>query len=76
MAGLLTGRAAHVVYEYYKLLDCRSTGLDDLQFGAFLACSSDLSKHQIERLFDILDVDRSGSVEFDEVRMKPSANNI
>ena len=61
------------MYEMFKLLDCRGQGgVDDVQFHAFLSSATDLSDHQIEKVFDIFDLDRSGSCEFDEV---PPANN-
>jgi Ca2+-binding EF-hand superfamily protein len=52
----------------FKLLDWRGTGsLDDIQFNAFMGFATDLKERQIYKVFDIFDLDRSGSVEFDEV---------
>jgi hypothetical protein len=68
--GLLNARACQLCYEYFCLLDHRGTGgLDDIQFATFLQCVTDLNRHQIENIFDIFDLDRSGSCEFDEVRI-------
>ncbi|KAL7748285.1 EF-hand calcium-binding domain-containing protein 9 [Sorochytrium milnesiophthora] len=64
---LLSARSAQLILELFKLLDCHGNGgLDDLQFSAFLYSSTDLSKTQIYKIFDIFDLDRSGSCEFDE----------
>ncbi|KAJ3371500.1 EF-hand calcium-binding domain-containing protein 9 [Allomyces arbusculus] len=65
--GLLNASSAQLVLEYFRLLDCKGTGgIDDIQFAAFLSTSTDLSKSQIYKIFDIFDLDRSGSCEFDE----------
>jgi Ca2+-binding EF-hand superfamily protein len=65
---LLTARNSQLVFELFKLLDVRTqAGLDDVQFHAFLSCSTDLSDKQIEKVFDIFDLDRSGLVEYEEV---------
>ncbi|KAJ3096096.1 EF-hand calcium-binding domain-containing protein 9 [Phlyctochytrium planicorne] len=49
------------------MLDWRGTGsLDDIQFNSFMLASTDLKEVQIYKVFDIFDLDRSGSVEFDE----------
>ncbi|KAJ3176683.1 EF-hand calcium-binding domain-containing protein 9 [Irineochytrium annulatum] len=65
--GLLSARSAFLCWEIFKLLDWRGTGsLDDIQFNAFMQASTDLKEKQIYRVFDIFDLDRSGSVEFDE----------
>jgi len=57
-----------VVYELFKLIDFRGTGaLDDVQFTSFLQSTTNLSQSHIEKIFYIFDLDRSGSVEFDEV---------
>ncbi|KNE56253.1 hypothetical protein AMAG_02087 [Allomyces macrogynus ATCC 38327] len=65
--GLLNASSAQLVLEFFRLLDCKGTGgIDDIQFAAFLSTSTDLSKSQIYKIFDIFDLDRSGSCEFDE----------
>ncbi|KAJ1568632.1 EF-hand calcium-binding domain-containing protein 9 [Cladochytrium tenue] len=65
--GLLTARSALLCWEVFKLLDWRGTGsLDDIQFAAFMTVATDLKERQILKVFDIFDLDRSGSVEFDE----------
>lgn len=40
---------------------------DDIQFSIFLKRATDLRQSDIDVIFDIFDLDRSGSVEFDEV---------
>jgi Ca2+-binding EF-hand superfamily protein len=65
---LLNARSAFLVWEVFSLLDWRKTGaLDDIQFSVFLQMVTDLNSKQIEKIFDIFDLDRSGAVEFDEV---------
>jgi Ca2+-binding EF-hand superfamily protein len=69
--GLLNACSAQLVLEFFRLLDCKGTGgIDDIQFAAFLNCCTDLSKTQIYKIFDIFDLDRSGSCEFDEVKFQ------
>ena len=69
--GLLNARSAFLCWEVFKLLDWRGTGsLDDIQFTTFMSTATDLKEVQIYKVFDIFDLDRSGSVEFDEVRNK------
>ncbi|KAI8833215.1 hypothetical protein BC829DRAFT_408035 [Chytridium lagenaria] len=64
---LLTARSALLCWEIFKMLDWRGNGsLDDIQFNAFMLASTDLKEAQIYKVFDIFDLDRSGSVEFDE----------
>lgn len=64
---LLSARNVQVVYELFDALDIHGTSkLDDIQFLAFLQSVTDLSEKQIYLLFDTFDVDRSGSIEFDE----------
>ena len=66
--GLLNARSAYSVYHLFLLLDFRGTGgIDDIQFSAFLRCVTDLDQKQVDKVFDIFDLDRSGSCEFDEV---------
>ncbi|KAJ3110333.1 EF-hand calcium-binding domain-containing protein 9 [Phlyctochytrium bullatum] len=65
--GLLSARSAFLCWEVFKMLDWRGTGsLDDIQFNTFMLLSTDLKEAQIYKVFDIFDLDRSGSVEFDE----------
>jgi Ca2+-binding EF-hand superfamily protein len=64
---VLNVQSAQVVYELFKLIDFRGTGaLDDIQFTSFLQSVTNLSQSHIEKIFYIFDLDRSGSVEFDE----------
>ncbi|KAI9320301.1 hypothetical protein DFJ73DRAFT_967253 [Zopfochytrium polystomum] len=65
--GLLSARSAFLCWEVFKLLDWRGNGsLDDIQFTAFMTSVTDLKERQVYKVFDIFDLDRSGSVEFDE----------
>ncbi|KAI9342584.1 hypothetical protein BDR26DRAFT_859210 [Obelidium mucronatum] len=65
--GLLTARSALMCHQVFNLLDWRGAGsLDDVQFAAFMAIATDLNEEHIYKVFDIFDLDRSGSVEFDE----------
>ncbi|ORX86050.1 EF-hand [Anaeromyces robustus] len=65
--GVLNAQSAQVVYELFRLIDFRGTGaLDDIQFTSFLQSVTNLSQSHIEKIFYIFDLDRSGSVEFDE----------
>jgi Ca2+-binding EF-hand superfamily protein len=64
---LLTGRAVQLVKEYFDVLDSRCMdALDDLQFNCFMRNATDLNDKEILCVFDMLDVDDSGSIEFDE----------
>eukprot|EP00699_Malawimonas_sp_californiana_P001973 EC716455.1.p1 GENE.EC716455.1~~EC716455.1.p1 ORF type:complete len:185 (+),score=17.93 EC716455.1:52-606(+) len=64
---LLSARNVQVVSEMFDALDIHGTSrLDDIQFLAYLQSCTDLSEKQIYLLFDTFDVDRSGSIEFDE----------
>ncbi|KAI8804665.1 hypothetical protein BJ742DRAFT_447328 [Cladochytrium replicatum] len=65
--GLLNARSACLTLEIFNILDWRGAGaLDDIQFKAFMMAVTDLKERQIYQVFDIFDLDRSGSVEFDE----------
>lgn len=47
----------------FELMDWRGDGgLDDIQFIAFLQSATDLNFSQAEKLFEVFDTDRSGSV--------------
>ncbi|EPZ34868.1 EF-hand [Rozella allomycis CSF55] len=64
---LLSARNTQLIYEYFKLLDTRNqNSLDDVQFLAFMQTSTDLKVSEIYKIFDVFDLDRSGSCEFDE----------
>jgi hypothetical protein len=66
--GLLNARSTLLCWEIFTYLDWKQTSsLDDIQFSTFLTFVTDLKLVQAERVFDIFDLDRSGSVEFDEV---------
>lgn len=64
---LLSGRNACLVHTYFSLLDIHSTGaLNDVQFYVFMKAVTDLNKNEIYRVFDMLDVDGSSSIEYNE----------
>jgi len=64
---LLSGRAVLMVRKFFDSLDVRHLdALDDIQFIVFLQSCTDLSEDECLRVFDMLDVDDSGSIEFDE----------
>jgi Ca2+-binding EF-hand superfamily protein len=65
----MTARQSQEIVEFFKWLDTKGQGgLDDVQFRAFLSCSViDMSRRQMDKIFDMFDLDRSGSVEFGEV---------
>eukprot|EP01135_Chromosphaera_perkinsii_P005963 Nk52_evm8s375 gene=Nk52_evmTU8s375 len=65
--GLLSARNCMIVKEFFNLLDARGMqALDDTQFVAFMRMCTDLTESQIYNVFDMLDVDASGLMEFDE----------
>eukprot|EP00842_Homolaphlyctis_polyrhiza_P003502 jgi/Hompol1/4152/HPOL_006949-RA len=65
--GLLNARSVNMLVELFKMLDWRGTGgLDDVQFQCILSHATDLKESQIYKIFDLFDLDGSGSVEFDE----------
>ena len=64
---LLTGRNVNVIYDLFMLLDIHGEeALNDVQFCAFLKTITDLNTTQIYKVFDMLDVDSSGSIDFNE----------
>lgn len=64
---LLTGRNVKVIYDLFMLLDIHGEeALNDVQFCAFLKTITDLNTTQIYKVFDMLDVDSSGSIDFNE----------
>ena len=64
---VLTGRGVQVVEEFFKILDVRSkNSLDDVQFMCFMRVATDLSENQIRKVFEMFDVDKSATIEFDE----------
>jgi Ca2+-binding EF-hand superfamily protein len=69
MKELLNVRSTLLVVEMFQALDWSKTGgLDDIQFYSLMSYATDLKSHEIYKIFDLLDLDGSGSVEFDEVR--------
>jgi hypothetical protein len=48
------------------LCSCYCFSSIDIQFYVFMHSATDLSKDQIYRVFDMLDVDNSGLLDFDE----------
>eukprot|EP00455_Lapot_gusevi_P034736 TRINITY_DN3840_c0_g1_i6.p1 TRINITY_DN3840_c0_g1~~TRINITY_DN3840_c0_g1_i6.p1 ORF type:complete len:189 (+),score=29.72 TRINITY_DN3840_c0_g1_i6:193-759(+) len=64
---LLTGRSVQLLKLFFDILDIRRLqALDDVQFFAFMQHATDLDQEQIDRVFDMFDVDSSGLIEFDE----------
>eukprot|EP00162_Nutomonas_longa_P003405 comp14131_c0_seq1/m.20117 comp14131_c0_seq1/g.20117 ORF comp14131_c0_seq1/g.20117 comp14131_c0_seq1/m.20117 type:complete len:193 (-) comp14131_c0_seq1:21-599(-) len=64
---LLSARSLLVLREYFEVLDVRrKESLDDIQFLSFIKTNTDLSEAKSYGLFDIFDIDGSGSVDFDE----------
>lgn len=64
---LLSGRAVLLVKEFFDAIDVRDMeALDDIGFVAFLCGVTDLTERQALAVYDMLDVDSSGSIEFDE----------
>jgi Ca2+-binding EF-hand superfamily protein len=64
---LLNVRSTLLVYEMFKLLTNNTGSLDDIQFESIMEHATDLDTNQIYKIFDLLDLDGSASVEFDEV---------
>ena len=64
---LLTGRNVKVLYDLFCLIDVHNDqSLNDVQFYAFLATVTDLTESQSNAVFDMLDVDGSGSIDINE----------
>ena len=64
---LLSARALQILHHFFVQLDVRDSGaLDDVAFEVFMDCATDLRRSEILRVFDMLDVDDSGDIEFDE----------
>ncbi|XP_002730510.2 EF-hand calcium-binding domain-containing protein 9-like, partial [Saccoglossus kowalevskii] len=64
---LLTCKNVALVLEYFKLLDIHDeNAINDIQFYAFMRLQTNLSKNNIYKVFDMLDVDGSGQIDFDE----------
>lgn len=63
----LLGKNARIILELFRLLDVHNEmALNDLQFLAFMRVSTDLNESEIYKVFDMLDVDGSGTIDFDE----------
>ncbi|XP_068759570.1 EF-hand calcium-binding domain-containing protein 9-like [Montipora capricornis] len=64
---LLTGRNIRIILELFRLIDVHDEmALNDVQFCAFMKTATDLNTNQIYKVFDMLDVDGSGAMDFDE----------
>eukprot|EP00835_Amoeboradix_gromovi_P003752 NODE_260_length_12610_cov_0.413076.p7 type:complete len:192 gc:universal NODE_260_length_12610_cov_0.413076:363-938(+) len=64
---VLSASQAVILFELFNLLDFDGNkGLDDIQFCCFLLHATNLSSTQASHVFDILDLDKSGMVEFNE----------
>jgi Ca2+-binding EF-hand superfamily protein len=65
--GLLNARSAFLIYHAFQMLDFLEQGyLDDIQFTVFLTTVTSLSDTQSYKIFDLFDMDGSGSVEYEE----------
>ena len=64
---LLSAIDVFLIHELFILLDLRhENAIDDVQFKGFMQSSTDLTNKQINKVFDMLDTDRSGLLDFDE----------
>lgn len=64
---LLTGRNVRIIFDLFSLIDVHDDlSLNDVQFFAFLNSVTDLTESQSYSVFDMLDVDGSGSIDFNE----------
>ena len=64
---LFAGRNARIILELFRLIDVHDEMvLNDVQFWAFMKSATDLSTNHIYKVFDMLDVDGSGTIDFDE----------
>mmetsp|Transcript_3368 Transcript_3368/g.9705 ORF Transcript_3368/g.9705 Transcript_3368/m.9705 type:complete len:236 (-) Transcript_3368:92-799(-) len=64
---LLNARGFSLMQRFFHELDVRNMdSLDDVAFTAFMQVATDLRESQILKIFDMFDVDGSGSIEFDE----------
>ncbi|XP_068958480.1 EF-hand calcium-binding domain-containing protein 9 [Petaurus breviceps papuanus] len=67
---LLSVRNIKALLEYFQVLDVhKSHTLNDVVFYHFLHHVTDLNKHQIMKVFDMLDWDATGEIGFDEFYM-------
>ncbi|XP_071946780.1 EF-hand calcium-binding domain-containing protein 9-like [Antedon mediterranea] len=63
----LTAKNVKIVLEYFKLLDVHDQmAINDIQFYTFMHHVTNLNKSRIYKVFDMLDVDGSGQIDFDE----------
>lgn len=61
------GRNVRIILELFRLIDVHDEmALNDVQFCAFMKTATDLNTNQIYKVFDMLDVDGSGAMDFDE----------
>jgi Ca2+-binding EF-hand superfamily protein len=66
---LLNSKSSLMVHQLFQALDCNENKkLDDVQFESFMNVTTDLKSSEIFKIFDLLDLDGSGCVEFDQVR--------
>ncbi|XP_071792852.1 EF-hand calcium-binding domain-containing protein 9-like [Asterias amurensis] len=64
---MLSGKNVFILQEYFKLLDVHNEeSINDIQFYQFLHAVCDLNRGHIYNVFDMLDVDGSGRIDFDE----------
>ena len=64
---LLPGRNVKLVYEFFKLLDIHNEkALNDVQFKMLMKRWTDLDERRIYKVFDMLDTNSSGLIDFNE----------
>lgn len=64
---MLTGKNVRTLMEYFDLIDVHQDGsINDIQFCLVLGAMTDLKRNQIYSVFDMLDIDGSGQIDFDE----------
>ncbi|XP_072177442.1 EF-hand calcium-binding domain-containing protein 9-like [Diadema setosum] len=64
---MLTGKNVKTLKEYFDLIDVHEEkSINDIQFYQVLSSMTDLKRNQIYSVFDMLDIDGSGQIDFDE----------
>ena len=64
---LMTVKNAKIVYNYFKILDIHGNDrLDDVQFATFMSYVSDFPESKITLVYEMLDFDNKGFIEFSE----------
>jgi len=64
---LLIVRGSRILLEMFRLLDIHDRGsLNDVVFSEYMRCVTDMTQSEIRASFEVLDIDNSGEIEFDE----------